>query len=117
MNYVTMGRAAEDRADAHLRSLGYVILARNFKFKRLGELDIVARDGDTLVFVEVKYRRFRSYGPPEASLSPRKLATIRRVAEAWMLIHRYRGIPVRFDVIAVEQCGPGEEIRHYRNAF
>ncbi len=117
MNYVTLGRAAEDRAAEMLRAKGYFILARNFKFKHMGELDIVARHGDTLVFVEVKYRRYRSYGPPEASMSPRKCATIRRVAQAWMLRNRYHGVPVRFDVVAVEQLGGTEEIRHYANAF
>lgn len=117
MNKVHVGRDAEQRASEHLQKKGYFILARNFKFMHLGELDIVARDGDTLVFVEVRYRRSRNFGTPEGSLTPKKLQTVRRTAEAWMARNNYHRVPCRFDVVAVEYIAGKEEIRHYVNAF
>ncbi|HLP27525.1 MAG TPA: YraN family protein [Candidatus Didemnitutus sp.] len=117
MNKVHVGREAEQRAAEHLQEKGYHILARNFKFMHLGELDIVARDGDTLVFVEVRYRRSRNYGTPEGSLTPKKLQTVRRTAQAWMARNNYHRVPCRFDMIAVELVEGNEEIRHYVNAF
>ncbi len=117
MNNVEVGREAEQRAAEYLIKRGYFILARNFKFMHLGELDIVAREGTTLVFVEVRYRKSRNYGTPEGSLTSKKLRTIRRVAEAWMARNHYHRCACRFDVIAVDDCTGREEIRHHENAF
>ncbi len=117
MNKVSVGREAEQIAADYLEEHGYIILERNYTFKHMGEIDIVADFFGTLVFIEVRYRRSRNYGTPESSLSPRKLRTIRRVAEAWMAHHRRRACPVRFDMVAVELIDGSIEIRHHRNAF
>jgi putative endonuclease len=117
MNKVSIGREAEQIAADYLEEHGYAILDRNYTFKHMGEIDIVAEIDHTLVFIEVRFRRSRHYGSPEGSLTPRKLRTIRRVAEAWMAHHRRRSGAVRFDMIAVELMGIDTEIRHHRNAF
>ena len=117
MNKVSIGREAEQIAADFLREHGYDILDQNYTFKHMGELDIVAETEGTLVIVEVRFRRSRHYGSPEGSLTPRKLRTIRRVAQAWMAHHRRYGCPVRFDVIAVELIDGDPTIRHHRNAF
>jgi putative endonuclease len=117
MNKVSIGREAEQIAADYLEEHGYAILDRNYTFKHMGEIDIVAEIDHTLVFIEVRFCRSRHYGSPEGSLTPRKLRTIRRVAEAWMAHHRRRSGAVRFDMIAVELMGIDTEIRHHRNAF
>jgi len=117
MNNVETGRLAEQRAADYLMAKGYKMLARNFKFKHMGELDIVASQGTTLVFVEVRYRKYRTYGTPEGSLTAKKLQTVRRTSEAWMSRNRYHGYAVRFDVVAIDMFTGNEEIRHYENAF
>jgi len=94
-----LGMRGEDIAVAHLQTLGYEILARNWRSRR-GELDVVARDGDTLVFVEVKLR----YDPidPLEAVDARKQQRICRLAFDFLSRHGMLGRPARFDVIAVE---------------
>ncbi|MCX6141139.1 MAG: YraN family protein [Candidatus Kapabacteria bacterium] len=117
MNNVQIGREAERKAAEYLSDKGYLILDMNFKFMHMGELDIVARQGSTLVFVEVRMRRTKQYGTPEGSLTPKKLRTIRRVAQAWMSRKNYHGRACRFDVVAIDESSGRCEIRHYENAF
>ena len=89
------------------------ILERNFTC-RLGEIDVIARDGRYVVFVEVKYRKRAGTGHPEEAVDYRKMERIRRVASFYQVRHALPdSTPMRFDVVAVE----GEELRHYRNAF
>lgn len=94
-----LGTRGEDVAVGHLERLGYEILARNWR-SRLGELDVVASDGDTLVFVEVKLR----YDPidPLEAVDARKQHRIARLAFDFLTRHGMLGRPARFDVIAVE---------------
>lgn len=93
------GRAAEDTAAAHLRSIGYQIIARNFRGRR-GEIDLIARDGPTIVFVEVKARRA---GPSEsfAAVDARKRRRLVRTAMEYVAKRRLVGVSARFDVVAV----------------
>jgi putative endonuclease len=105
------GRQAEDNACQLLRGLGYAIVARNWS-SRGGELDIVARDGDTLVFVEVKARSGSSFGGPEAAVSRAKQRRIAVAAKAFMA-RTDADLPARFDVIALE----GDDVRIHRAAF
>ena len=117
------GRAAEDLAAERLGRAGWRILERNAR-TRAGELDIVALDGDRLVFVEVKAgRRGSFYGPerPVLAVGPRKQLRLRRLAAAWMAANR-RGLSyreIRFDVIGVSFGAAGEapEVEHLRAAF
>jgi len=102
------GGAAETIAARHLESLGYRILARNVKSKR-GELDIVARDGRTLCFVEVRLRKSSSLA--FASIDPRKQRSLARAAEHYLLANRLSSMPCRFDVVAIANDGQPTLIR------
>ncbi|MBD5550683.1 MAG: YraN family protein [Lachnospiraceae bacterium] len=113
MNKRKVGSAYEEKAVLFLKKQGLVILCRNFR-NRYGEIDIVARDNKTTVFVEVKYRRDAKKGLPEEAVDYRKRRRICRVADYYRMIHGMGEFsPVRFDVVAF--CG--EEIRWFRNAF
>jgi len=100
-----IGQAAELAAVDFLKSQGVVILLRNFRL-RLGELDIVARDGDTLIIVEVRKRSSNRFGGAAASVDARKRIKIQRTA-ALLLEKRpaLRAMPVRFDVVAITPTG------------
>ncbi|NQW29661.1 MAG: YraN family protein [Ignavibacteria bacterium] len=112
-----IGAYAEQLAVDYLLELGYVIIERNFFYKKVGEIDIVTRIASTLVFVEVRYRSNPFYGPPESTLSRIKLHRIRRTAEAWLICTRTKNIEIRFDVIAIDLHEGAPEIRHLINAF
>src|SRR5947208_4764765 len=112
-----LAQLGEEHACKHVASLGYRIVKRNFRLGKVGEIDIVAYDGDTLVFVEVKTRVDYSYGPPEASVDPRKQAQLKRVARGYYYVNAIQEAVCRFDVIAVELMGKSVELRHHKNAF
>jgi putative endonuclease len=113
MNKRAVGTAYEKRVGAYLKTQGYEILEYNFRC-RSGEIDIVARDGKYLVFVEVKYRRTSSSGNPLEAVDHRKQRTISRTALFYLLKHGYNDTtPCRFDVASVL----GEEIEIIKNAF
>lgn len=110
-------KEGEEIACKHIASLGYRIVKRNFRFGRVGEIDIVAYEGDVLVFVEVKTRSDYSFGTPEASITPRKQAQLKRVARSYYYVNGIQDQVCRFDAIAVELIGKKVEIRHHKNAF
>ena len=95
-----LGRAGEDAAAAHLEALGYRILKRNLRGPG-GEIDIVARDGATIAFVEVKARESRRFGSALAAVDARKRRRIRAIA-ADFLQYLEPGAKARFDVLAIE---------------
>lgn len=95
-----VGRYGEELAAKYLVAAGFAILERNWRCE-LGEIDIVARDGDTLVVCEVKTRRGLNYGSPLESITYRKLATLRGLAGRWLQQHSMRPPQVRIDVVAV----------------
>lgn len=95
-----LGRYGEDLAAQYLVRHGYEILARNAT-TRDGELDIVARDGKTLVFVEVKTRASLAAGEPLSAITEVKLAQLRRLAAVWCATKRVPNSQVRFDAIGV----------------
>jgi putative endonuclease len=111
------GTRGESIATEYLRSIGYRIVAQNFRLGRHGEIDAIAYDGTTLVFIEIKYRRTRAYGSPEDSVTEAKRARIRRIAEGFLAIHPHDASEYRYDVIAIEQTSQGQTIRHWKNAF
>lgn len=114
---LTIGARGEDLAAAFLHDRRYAILERNFRCKG-GEVDIVARDGKTLVFVEVKTRRNESYGVPQLAVTPFKQRQISKAALTWLAKHRLAESAARFDVIAIMLRDPAApEIEHIRNAF
>ena len=110
------GRTGEDLAVCYLKNQGYTIVERNYRM-RIGEIDIIARDGECLVFVEVKTRRSSRFGSPFDAVDFRKQQQVSRVALAFMTRHRCGDVPVRFDVVGVhlEKQPPGIEL--IKNAF
>lgn len=100
MNHKTLGAEGEKMAVAYLAARGYRIRECNFRC-RLGEIDLVAEEGGTLVFVEVKTRRSRRFGLPKEAVTPAKQARLRRIAEYYLLTHGGGDRPCRFDVLGV----------------
>ncbi len=111
-----LGRYGEDLAAQYLARLGYEILARNAS-TRAGELDIVARDGQTLVFVEVKTRASLSAGEPLSAITESKLAQLRRLAAAWCAAKRVPNGQVRFDAIGVLVRSGRVSIQHLKQVI
>ena len=112
----TSGAHGEDLAVAYLLRLGYVVLDRNAT-TRIGEIDIVARDGDYVVFVEVKRRIDASHGTAAEFVNPGKRRRV--VAAAKLYASRY-GLTdawIRFDVMTIDGPGDHTEIRHHKGAF
>ncbi|MCG6924606.1 MAG: YraN family protein, partial [Acidobacteria bacterium] len=95
------GTAGEERACAHLQRGGLAILERNFRC-RVGEIDIVAREGDTIVFVEVKERGDASHGTAVEAVTPAKRSRVIRAAELWAARHGHSESTVRFDVVGID---------------
>lgn len=95
-----LGRRGEELAAQYLTHAGYTVIDRNWRCAR-GEIDLVARDGDDTVFVEVKSRSSTAYGHPFEAITAQKLARLRRLAGAWCEAHPYRRGAVRIDAIAV----------------
>ena len=115
-----LGRAGEEAAVAHLRRRGMEIVARNHR-TRFGELDVIARDGDTLVFCEVKTARAGAGTSPLDNLSPPKRSQVRRMAAAWLAetTDRPRAAELRFDAICVTFDAGGRlaALDHLEGAF
>lgn len=112
-NKRAVGAAYEDKAVEYLKSHGYFILCRNFRCRQ-GEIDIIAREGESLVFIEVKYRRNAKRGIPEEAVTFAKQRTICRTADYYRLQKGYGEETLcRFDVVAIL----GEKLTLYRNAF
>ena len=97
---ISLGKSGEDPACRELERRGYAILARGYR-TRYGEIDIVARDGPTLVFVEVKARTDDRYGEGADAVTLHKQAKMTAMAEDYMARRRLRDIPCRFDVVAI----------------
>jgi len=112
----TVGIEGEAAARRYLEGLGFRIVEENFTCP-LGEIDLIARDGEVLVFVEVKARRSTRFGTPAEAVHPRKQRQILRVAEAYMRERRLR-VPCRVDVVAVafRPQGAAPQIELIRNA-
>ncbi|WKZ28927.1 MAG: YraN family protein [Patescibacteria group bacterium] len=107
-----IGNKGEDLAAAFLRSRGFRILERNARVSRIGEIDIVALDRETLVFVEVKTRHDVTFGSPEEAVTASKLRTLAACAESWQAAKGWTARPYRIDVIAVDLAGGEPAIRH-----
>jgi putative endonuclease len=103
-------------AEEFLRARRYRIVARNFRC-RAGELDLVALDGDTVVFVEVRSRRGAGAGTPLESVDARKQAQVSRVARHFLAGERWHDRDVRFDVVGVRFDREPPEVEHVRAAF
>lgn len=108
------GRAGEDRAHRWLRSHGFIVAARNWTPPQGGgEIDIVAWEGEQLVFVEVKSRALNAPSAPERAIGDDKMAALRRAARDYLRRSGAAPENVRFDVISIR----GTEVDHLRDAF
>jgi putative endonuclease len=110
------GADGENLAVDFLRKKGYRILEQNFRFER-GEIDIIAEESETLVFVEVKARRSKTFGDPEDAVTEHKRSQIRRIAEGYLFKKNIEEKACRFDVIAIQYHDGEVDIRHLENAF
>ena len=108
----TLGKSGEEQARLYLQKQGYRILAQNFSCKK-GELDLVARRKDTLVFVEVKQRAGQAFGGPLAAVTRAKQHKISLTAAEFIKEKSLKFDSIRFDVI----CITGGELTHIENAF
>jgi putative endonuclease len=115
-----LGKAGERAAVAHLRRLGYDVIGRNHR-TRFGELDVIAFDGETIVFCEVKTRRAGPASSPWDGLDPLKRDQVRRMAAAWLAetSDRPYSAELRFDAIGVtfDGCGTLVALEHLEGAF
>ena len=111
-----LGKQGEDLAVRELERRGYAIVARRFRV-RSGELDIVARDGPTLVFVEVKARSGRRFGVAAEAVTPLKQLRLARLASEYLLRQRIADCACRFDVVSVHFDGGAAEVQVIQNAF
>jgi putative endonuclease len=111
------GQRGEDLACDFLVKKGYQLIERNYTYGK-GELDIIAKDGEILVFVEVKSRFNLEYGPPELGITKKKQSQVRRVAEAYLHEKDIVDTDCRIDVVAILFRGKEPpRINHILNAF
>ena len=110
-----LGREGEELATAFLRQKGYTILEQNYKTK-FGEIDIIAKDSDVFVFVEVKTRADTTFGYPFEAVNLRKRDKIRKVALRFMKTQK-KELPSRFDVMSITRDRGGTRIEHIQDAF
>jgi len=111
-----LGSAAERAVAEFLRERGYHVLERNFRC-RGGEIDLIALDGATLVFVEVKVRRTLARGAPIEAVTPQKQARVRKAAQSYLAFCGRLFQRIRFDVISVMQTRKTRDITHLKSAF
>ncbi len=106
------GKQGEEIAVQYLMNNGYRIVEKNYK-NNFGEIDVVACEGDTVVFVEVKARNTSNYGHPSAAVDLRKQQRLCKIAAAYLVRKRLTNHPIRFDVVSI--CG--EKIEVIKDAF
>ena len=111
-----LGKTGEDLACRELELRGYAIVARRYR-RRGGELDIIARDGATLVFIEVKTRDGRAFGDAAEAVTPFKRRRIAQLALDYMTRHRLSDCPCRFDVVSIHFDSGKPVLEVFRGAF
>ena len=108
---MNIGIEAENIVASHLTSSGYEVIARRYKTK-YGEIDLIARDGEEIVFIEVKYRK--NINDCYEAISERQISRIRNAAELYISVNNFDNLPVRFDAIF---CDKNLTIRQIKDAF
>ncbi len=111
-----LGRKGEDLALRFLKKGGYQIIERNYVCK-MGEMDIIAREKDILVFVEVKTRTSTMFGPPQLAVNPKKQSQMSKVALNFLKEKKLEDVKARFDVVAILLGPKGAEIELIKDAF
>ena len=110
------GRKGEELAVGFLRNAGYRLVERNYRC-RFGEIDIVAMDGSTIVFIEVKSRRTESFGVPQLAVGRDKQKKISRIALNYLQEKNITTRNARFDVVAVKMLPAGDTLELIQDAF
>ena len=113
---IALGKIGEDLACSELERRGYEVLERRYR-RRGGELDIVARDGATVVFVEVKTREGRDFGEAVEAVTPRKRWRMTHLALDYLARHRLTECACRFDVVSVHMENELPVVQLFQNAF
>jgi putative endonuclease len=113
---IALGKTGEDLACRELERRGYAIVARRYR-RRRGELDIVARHGTMIVFVEVKARCSGAFGQAVEAVDWRKRRRIVELARDYLSRYRLVGVPCRFDVVSIEFRDGRPDIKVFENAF
>ena len=116
MNKKRRGSLGEKLAIDFLQKKGYRILQQNYRYERC-EIDIIAENGDVLVFVEVKARTSAMYGEPVEAVTESKQNKIRKVAEGYLTEHEIQDTSCRFDIIAIKFLNGKTDIEHIEEAF
>jgi putative endonuclease len=111
-----LGKSAEDRAVRELEQRGYAVLARRYR-TRHGEIDVVCRDGPTIVFVEVKARTTGEFGGAAEAVTALKQRRVVAMAQDYLVRHRLTDRPCRFDVVAIDDAGEAPRLAVIVNAF
>ena len=111
-----LGKKGEEVANRFLKNRGYRVIARNYVCK-MGEMDIIAKEKDTLVFIEVKTRTSTTFGPPQLAVNPKKQSQMSKVALNFLKEKRLEDVKARFDVVAILIGPRGEEIELIKDAF
>jgi putative endonuclease len=111
---IRVGKTGENAARAYLEELGYSIIEVNYRCP-LGEIDLVARDGKTIVLVEVRTKTSRAYGSPEESINAEKARRLRRLALYYLQSKRQNETPSRIDLLAVLLSKENLEVKSIRH--
>lgn len=112
-----IGKIGENKAALHLRLKGYKIIERNYSVYHMGEIDIIAKDKDTLCFVEVRLRSGTDYGSPIETVNKRKQEKIIRAAQMYVCRKHIENCPMRFDVVEVYGSKITAKINLIKDAF
>jgi putative endonuclease len=113
---IQTGKRGEDIAVAYLKNRGYRIIERNYTCL-FGEIDIVAKDGDTFVFVEVKSRKSEKFGDPQGAVGREKQKKISRISLTYLEEKHLYPCDARFDVVAIKMLPAGSIVELIQNAF
>ncbi|MFT5728648.1 MAG: putative endonuclease [Desulforhopalus sp.] len=112
-----LGQKGEKQAAKYLKKKGYKLVTANYRCQ-YGEIDLIARDADILIFIEVKTRTSTDFGDPAAAVDYRKQQQISKVAHHYLVTHHNDDVDARFDVISIlSPNGKMTEIEHITNAF
>lgn len=116
------GKKGEEIAAKHMVRNGYSLLETNFRFRRMGEIDIIAKEKEYICFVEVKTRSSISFGMPSEAINKHKIERIKRLAMVYLSINNLKGQNIRFDVVEVFLTKKGGvleliDINIIKNAF
>jgi putative endonuclease len=111
-----LGKKGEEVAIRFLKKRGYRIIEKNYVCK-MGEMDIIAREKDTLAFIEVKTRTSTEFGPPQLAVNSSKQRQLSKVALNYLKEKKLEDVKARFDVVAILLGQKGEEIELIRDAF